>query len=340
VWGLEPSPEQQNVLTAEYIGKQLAGQPAAFAGQPSLQHKTRVFGLLGYDTPSGTFGPVRDDLAHDLAGYGVTISAVGTYTLDVSQAQELARTLITKMKSAGVTTIILQSDPLGPIFLTAEATNQGYYPEWIITGTVYTDTSAFARLYDQAQWQHAFGLSELPGRVNEANSEPFHLYQWQFNPTTSPGLCAATGPGCKPPAESTYPIIYENPLIFFLGVHLAGPDLTPASFRDALFSYPPTGGGPTSARLSFGRHGIWPHDDYLGFDDATEIWWDPKAKGQDEIGRQANGLYHYADDGRRYGPGQFPAGQNPAFQNANSVTIFDHPPDAPPTYPPPSGFTG
>jgi hypothetical protein len=323
VWGLQPSPEQQNLLTAEYIGKRLKDSPATFAGQRSLQQKTRVFGLLGYDTPSGTFGPVRDDLARDLATYGVSIAATGTYTLDVSQAQELSRTLITKMKGAGVTSIILQSDPLGPIFLTKEATNQGYFPEWIITGTVYTDTSAFARLYDQTQWAHAFGLSELPGRVNEADYEPFRVYMWQF--------------GEKPKASSTYPLIYQNPLLLFTGIHLAGADLTPATFRDALFSFPPSGGGPTNARLSFGRHGLWPNDDYLGFDDAVEIWWDPAIVGPDEIGRNGKaGLYHYVDGGHRYVAGHLPAGPESAFNPANSVTIFDHPPDPPPCYPSPA----
>lgn len=324
VWGLPPSPEQQNLLTAQYVGRQLKGALANHAGQASLQHKQRVFGLLAYDTPAGAFGPVRDHLAATLASYGVTLAAVGTYTLDVSQAQELARTLITKMKNAGVTSIILQTDPFGPVFLTKEATSQGYFPEWIVTGTVLTDTSVFARLYEQTQWQHAFGLSELPGRVYEVNIEPYRIYQWQY--------------GAAPPASSTYDLIYENPLIFFTAVHLAGPDLTVASFRDALFSYPVSGGGPTNATLSFGRHGFWPADDYLGFDDATQIWWDPTALGPDEIGRKGgHGLYQYLDRGRRYLPGQLPGGPDLAFQPAGTVAIFDPPPDAPPSYASPHG---
>ena len=32
------------------------------------------------------------------------------------------------------------------------ATNQGYYPEWIITGSGLSDTTAAGRLYDQTQW--------------------------------------------------------------------------------------------------------------------------------------------------------------------------------------------
>jgi hypothetical protein len=324
VWGMQPSPEQSNILTAEYIGKRLAGQPAAYAGDPAMTRRRRVFGLLSYDTESGTFGPVRDDLTKDLAAYGVSFASVGTYTLDVTQAQELARTLVTKMKGAGVTSVVLDGDPFAPVFLTKEATNQGYFPEWIVTGSVLTDTSAFARLYDQRQWAHAFGISELSGRVTEVHSEAFRLYEWQF--------------GRKPPAESTYPLIYLNPFVFFTGVHLAGPHLTPASFQAGLFSFPPSGTGPTNAQVSFGRHGFWPNDDYLGFDDATIIWWDPNAKGEDEIGRHGTGLYRYEDSGRRYLPGHFPRTPDHPFDPVAAVSIFDPPPpaDLPPSYPSPA----
>jgi hypothetical protein len=322
VWGIQPSPEQQNVLTAEYIGKQLRGGNASFAG-PALRSRPRVFGLVAYDTPTGSFGPVRDDLLRHLAGYGVSVATTATYTLDISQAQEIARTLVTRLKGAGVTTVILDTDPFAPLFLTKEATSQGWFPEWVVTGSVLTDTAAIARLYPPDQWVHAFGLSELPGRVNELHSDPFAVHMWQF--------------GTKPPAEGNYPLIYPNPLMLFTGIHLAGPDLTPASFRDAMWSFPVTGGGPTTARLSFGRHGFWPLDDYLGFDDATEIWWDPTANGPDEIGRKGTGLYRYADHGRRYLPGGFPSTAAHPFDQVGSVSIFDPPPDAPPCYPSPVG---
>ena len=257
IWGVQPSPEQQNLLTAEYVGKRLNGSPAAYAGDPSMHQRTRVFGVLAYDTETGTFGPVHDDLVRQLRSYGVSVAAIGTYTLDVTRAQELARTLITKMKGAGVTSVIFDGDPLAPVFLTKEATAQRYFPEWILTGSLLTDTSVFARLYDQTQWAHAFGISELGGRVNEVNSQPYRLYEWQY--------------GQKPPAGSTYPLIFMDPFLLFTGVHLAGPHLTPASFEAAIFSFPPSGGGPTNAQLSFGHHPYWPQTDYLGFDDALSL---------------------------------------------------------------------
>ena len=59
-----------------------------------------------------------------------------------------------------------------PIYLTKAATEQNYFPEWVITGTVLTDTTALGRLYDQKQWAHAFGLSSLPVRIPKEQSRP------------------------------------------------------------------------------------------------------------------------------------------------------------------------
>jgi hypothetical protein len=64
-----------------------------------------------------------------------------------------------------VTTVVFLGDPVMPIYLTKAATDQNYYPEWIITGTVLTDSTALGRNYDQTQWAHAFGISSLPLRL-------------------------------------------------------------------------------------------------------------------------------------------------------------------------------
>ena len=44
-------------------------------------------------------------------------------------------------------------------------TQQNYFPEWVMAGTVLADTNVFARKFDQQQWKHAFGLQLIPARV-------------------------------------------------------------------------------------------------------------------------------------------------------------------------------
>ena len=60
-----------------------------------------------------------------------------------------------------MTTVVYTGDPLAPATLTKVATQQGYFPEWVITGTALIDTDVLARTYDQQQWAHAFGPADL-----------------------------------------------------------------------------------------------------------------------------------------------------------------------------------
>ena len=99
------------------------------------------------------------------------IAADLPFLLDLAKAQENARTMIAKLKDAGVTTVIFTGDPLTPSSLTKEATAQNYFPEWVIGSNVLVDIALFGRTYDQQQWQHAFGLALTPARTNEASDE-------------------------------------------------------------------------------------------------------------------------------------------------------------------------
>jgi hypothetical protein len=74
-----------------------------------------------------------------------------------------------------------------------------------------------------------------------------------------------------------------------------------------------------------------------GLDDATAIWWDPKATGPDEIRKQGTGMYQFVDGGKRYLAGAWPT-EEKLFNPAGAVAIYDSPPpgEAPPTYPSPA----
>ena len=53
------------------------------------------------------------------------------------------------LKRSGATTVVFAGDPIMPIYLTKACADIGYYPEWVITGTVLTYTSTLGRYYDQ-----------------------------------------------------------------------------------------------------------------------------------------------------------------------------------------------
>jgi hypothetical protein len=319
-----PSPEEAARIAAEFIGKQAGPGKAQFAGDDATKNKNRVYGIAHYDTPDGQYKGLFDTLTSGLKKYKITPKADQSFFLDPAKLQENARTIITKMKSAGVTTVIYTGDPLTPASLTKEATAQDYHPEWIVGPSVLADTSIFGRTFDQDQWAHAFGVALVPGRVPQSDNPSYTLYTW-FH-------------GSAPP-NNTYNVIIPSVSTFARGVMLAGPKLTPQAFRDGLFRYPPSGGDSVNPQQSWGKHGFWPFVDYNASDDSGMLWWDPSATGEDEVGHQGTGLYRYANGGKRYTLGKFPAkGQGGLFDTASSVTVFPSLPaeSAAPNYPSPA----
>ena len=318
-----PSPEQAAMITAEFIGKQAGPGKAQYAGDDATKNKNRVYGVVHYDTPDGQYHSQFNTLKDGLKKYKITPKADQSFFLDPAKSQENARTIITKMKSAGVTTVIYTGDPLTPAALTKEATAQDYHPEWIVGPTVLADTTFFGRTFDQEQWAHAFGVALVAGRVPQSDNPNYTLYTWFHG---------------SPPPNNTYNVIVPTVSVLARGLTMAGPKLTPKTFQDGLFRYPPSGGDPINPKQSWGKHGLWPSVDYWGSDDAGILWWDPNATGEDEVGKVGQGVYQYGNSAKRYTLGHFPAaGQGGLFDTSTAVTVFPQlpPESSTPAYPSP-----
>ena len=323
VWTTLLASTQGYIHRAEYVNRLKNGNAVyAYDGinpTQGFKSKKRVFGFLYYETEDFAYKKGAEFfIKHLKERYGIVIppnriSAYNGYP-DVAATQEQARPIIQKFKEAGVTSLIMSVDPFGPIFFTQEATRQLYGPEWILTGSALTDTSFFARLYDQDQWEHAFGVSYLAARLPEEFSAAYRLHKWHYNR--------------EPSAPAGYGVLYAPIAIFFNGVHLAGPKLTPDTFRQGMYAQPIQGkGGITTIASSYGDKGLWPwKEDPVAADDATEIWWDRTASGEDELGNNGRGLYRYVAAGKRYLPGTWPKAAPKPFTTAGTVTIYSKPP--------------
>ncbi len=316
------NPEQGQAHVAEYITKRLADSNAEFAGA-DLQSQPRKFGLVYLSTSEQTEQLV-DQFEATLGESGITLAEKLSYASPID-LQTTAPQVIAKLKDSGVTSVIFNGDPIAPQPLTIAATSQDYQPEWIITGSVLTDTTAFARTYDQDQWSRAFGVSTLAARVNPERASSYFLYEWYF--------------GTPPPTATGSPTLVPNLTLFFNVLQGAGPNLTHETWRDALFAGNPTPTALSQPSLSYGNKDIWPFTDFLGIDDATEIWWDPEATGLDEIRREGTGMYRYVEGGLRYLPGRWPDTPPGVFDPADTVTIYDEAPpgESVPDYPSPAG---
>lgn len=334
MWGAQANPEQYILILGNFVVNRLLGRPAEFAGD-DLKDKERVFGVIHFEQDPPVFGDVRTAVQECGAAQGYEAALTETYTLDLAKAPERSATIIAKMKDAGVTTIIFLGDPLYPRFLTQAATAEDYFPEWVVTGTVLTDTTVFGRSYDPEQWKHAFGLSSLPTPTDRTVRDSWRLYEWYF--------------GTPPPAQNTNALIFPGVSLLLQGIQMAGPDLNPDTFEAGLFNLPPIGGGPTTPQISFGDHDFFDSTecdrdgdlDYVGIDDMTEIWWDPEAVGPDEQGNEGKGMWRYARGGTRYLPGEMPEENTYAFDPEGAITGYgpDEIPDEDlwPEYPSPAG---
>lgn len=323
LWGNLQSPEQYLLNVGDFLIDRLNGRKAEFAGDEETRAKERVFGVVHFEQDPPVFGGVEELSAERGAERGYESVVNLTYQLVIAELPEKARTIVARLKEADVTTVVFLGDPVMPQYLTKAATDQDYHPEWIITGTVLTDTTVMGRMYDQDQWAHAFGLSSLPVRVPQELGEAWRLHEWYY--------------GEPPIADKTSAVIFEPIRLLMFGIHMAGPNLTPESFRDGMFAYPPSGGTALAPQLSWGDHGYFTNPDFNAVDDMQVIWWDADATGLDEQGKEGTGMMRYADGGQRYLPGEMPETEANVFDEEGTVTIYEEVPEdqRPPDYPSP-----
>ena len=308
----------------EYVGKRLVGRPARWAGDAIYRTQQRTFGLLYPDS----WDP--EAFKRGFSKYGGAVKdAIGfTQNYDVNTYQERARLMVAKFKDEGVNSVVDGGDVILNIFLSKEATNQNWFPEWVLTGTgACVDT--LAKLSDPLQFKNAFGLCEFPPPV-KAPTKTVDYFDWYY------GSQAGSRNNKVVPATHA----------LFTGIHLAGPRLTPQTFKAALFAVPPSGGAACncvlSNQISWGKWGFAPWDDYNAYDDFADVWWDPQFIGPDNVnpapaagGADTPGHFRYMDGARRFLLGQWPTNEPAAFDpQAATDAPQDYPArEVPPQYP-------
>lgn len=314
------APELWAYQVAEGVAKLAGPGKAEMAGSPELREQDRVYAAVHYDTPDGLQRELHEQFTDRLASHGVELETDVEFQLDPGRMQETVRTIVSRLKGDGVTTVIFAGDPLTPKALTEEATAQKYFPEWILGNNYLVDTNQMARTFDPDQWSNGFGIVAADAASEELIAAN-QLYQWGYGTEPPSNVASVIEPGIR---------------ALFTGIHLAGPELTPTTFRDGLLRYPPSGGGPTRPTVGWGNYDDldnWPGGD------VTLVWWDPRAEGVDEAGEQGKGMYRYANDGQRYGLGEIPETPSDAglFDKESSVIEYDElaPEDQAPDYPSP-----
>ena len=304
---------------AEFIGKALAGKPAAFAGQDDLTSKTRAFAVIYQGDALGAEGMDIDIFKKELAKYGaktvVDIEYEPGSSADerTAKAQEQAPTIATRLKESGATTVVLFVDPRAmlPALLT-QMTQQEFFPENVITTLGFQDISFYGRIMDQEQWKHTFGPIWFEPYVQGYTDPIKASFQWYWG-TDQGTFCTCT---------------FSLVAGLYGGIHLAGPKLTAASYRNGASMAPARGGyysdSVTTLENAPGKPGT-ANPEGRGY---SLGWWDPDTEGPTQLqGVVGVGVTQYLDGGQRYVYGHFPKfkkKEQPAFFDPSvSSTVYE-----------------
>ena len=316
---------------SEYVARRLAGRPARFAGDVMLAAQTRSFGLVYDDLPGQAGLRAAEALEKELRRAGVELRASmafsGGTTAPAARSADAGR-VVSRLRQAGVTSVLYVGDALFPLFMTQEATRQGYGPEWVLLGTSAgggppgADTTFSGRTYDQTQWAHAFGLSFSAARLAPGQGDAWRIHSWHT--------------AHAPPAGASHARIFRAPWIFFTGMRLGGPAVTPLTIRDGLSRLPPrpAGGWSRARRCRSVATASGPATTTAPATTSPSCGGTPPPRAPTKPADGAWGCTATPTAGSATSPGTSRRPTPRAFDRSGSVTVYDEPPpsDRPPSY--------
>jgi hypothetical protein len=302
------SPYQWNVMagvetilahTAEFVCATLAGKPPTYAAGQQAQAPVRKFGVITTRATDGTT-PDLTPLRQGLKACGVTAVEKRDDTT-TAPAREGVNTIVS-MRDAGVTSVmcLCRGNDVAGVYMPA-ASAQGYQPEWVQSSFINTDldNTYGGGKAPPEQSRNVIGIS-LRNKLLSRQDMPWYWAVKEADPTYEPGAQTYYSSHSR----------YVQLLMLASGIQLAGPKLTPETFRAGLqrarFPNPGAGTAPYfQQRVGFEgpRHTMTA--------DATMIWFDPQRPGT--IDPSVPGAICYVDRGRRYTLGSWPR-SDPAFR--------------------------
>ncbi len=264
VYGILPDGDTTNQHNAEFICKRLGpNSKADYSGDmihPTIGQKGKVARRYGLLYPNTDFGlpNAKDFAARVKSMCGISMAVQVGYASDINTATQQAVAAVQQLIQNKVTTAICVCDPIAPVFLTTAAQQQNYQPEYLMTGYLLIDAEALARLYNQNQWSHAFGVSSLPAPVVKRSETGWYKAFKTIDKENEPN-------------KSSAPLIFPAAQIVFAGLEGAGPKLNPQTFAEGMWKINTASDGPTVVAFGYSP------TDFGGIDDFREVWWDPNA---------------------------------------------------------------
>jgi hypothetical protein len=312
-------------LIAEFMKKQLVGGKAQYA-DASLASKERKFGILHSSQFDDTFFQSELKRLHLPAPVEAEYTIPATQSdvrADATLVQEALPTLITKLKDAGVTTLIMQTNHSVAGAASKVMAQQEWFPEIVVSSQPYEDLDLFARSFDQKVWSHAFGMAWFPPYLTGHADETAQAFQWFWG----------TDKGTR------WPIAFYNLLGMYSAIQFVGPKLVAKAVTgEALAKLYSSGGiaaGGWYSKSAFTVEVRVAAPGEINPRGVAMAWWDPDATGPGNynLGGTAKGKYVYLNDGKRFINGHLPTQKQKFFDKSVSVAQYDTAPPSEPKWP-------
>ncbi|HAM03369.1 MAG TPA: hypothetical protein DCQ30_14260 [Acidimicrobiaceae bacterium] len=238
-----------------YAVSKLCNQGAAYAGGSLRGQPRKIAGIAPQNELYQVSVQVFSAIMH---AHGCDDTQFA-YTLDLQTESQQAANLVAQLKAAGYTTIVCGCDPIFPVYLSGAAAQQNYFPEFVEIGAALVDQDYVGQLYNQQFYQHAFGIS--PNEATVPYTQTLGYAAYEVGCQSNPSICSGQGP------SFFVNLIYVQMAMLAIGIQMAGPDLTPATFQKGMFAYPPREG-------PYGQWG-WSPTQYTTPNDFREVCWSP-----------------------------------------------------------------
>jgi len=297
LWGYTMSFTQIESNLADWACRRLVGTKAAHAGtsdSADMGTRDREFGIfLELATPDSTL--TADILKSGIEQCGGKVHQTFVYQRDSNAVRD--RNEVAQLKADGATTLFCLCVSPNLVSLQSAAESQSYQPEWVITSypqLVQGDG------YNGVQMNRTFGVSFGPmDRVAED-----HPQLWAVRE----GNPSLDDPNNHTSLIGSNDIHYRGFLLLASGIQMAGPNLTPETFKAGLqrTTFPNPDHPIMAGKVGF-------QGDYSMTNDGVEFWFGLRERGP-YSDNQNGPTFCWVDHGARHAKGTWPKGGDPFFQ--------------------------
>jgi len=291
-WLMKPPIDVVERLAGDWVCRAFSGRKASHAGEARLRDMRRKFAVIAATNKNAIY-PDVGPIMQRLRSCGANAEKL---KFSYNENQEISQFML-GLKSQDYTTLLPIINSRDPSPFPDAATKVNYFPEWFdfaLYESIFWHREAnWDKPTDAGQNRFAFGFTSNV-RVRSEISTPAW---WALN----------EGGGSVSYSQYLVEQFYYKLLVLASGIQMAGPRLTPNSFRRALWNTVWPNPNPGKLPYRQQRVSLGPGDPVF-FDDYAMWWWNERAPQQTRptVNQLGRGSFCYLKEGDRFLSGAFP----------------------------------